>query len=83
MPAGVSHICHSDNAACRYDDTLEVIDNVALPGQHIIVGSSIGAWIALKAAAARRERIRVRAGELPAITKQARPHASCAAKQVS
>ena len=46
-------------ATCRYDDTLQVIDNVALPGQHIIVGSSIGAWIALKAAAARRERIKV------------------------
>jgi pimeloyl-ACP methyl ester carboxylesterase len=44
----------------RYEDTLQVIDNVALPGQHIIVGSSIGAWIALKAAAARRERIKAR-----------------------
>jgi pimeloyl-ACP methyl ester carboxylesterase len=51
------------HAACRYEDTLQVIDNVALPGQHIIVGSSIGAWIALKAAAARRERIRVRGVE--------------------
>jgi pimeloyl-ACP methyl ester carboxylesterase len=53
------HPCQSPWAACRYEDTLQVIDNVALPGQHIIVGSSIGAWIALKAAAARRERIRV------------------------
>jgi hypothetical protein len=39
---------------------LQLINNVALPGQHIIVGSSIGAWIALKPTAARRERIRVR-----------------------
>lgn len=37
-----------------------MIDRVALPGQHILVGSSIGGWIALKAAAARRERIKAR-----------------------
>lgn len=41
-----------------YEDTLEIIDHVAQPGcQHVLVGSSIGAWIALKAAASRRESI--------------------------
>ncbi len=40
---------------------MAVIDHVALQGgQHVLVGSSIGAWIALKAAASRREAIRVR-----------------------
>ena len=43
----------------RYQDTLDIIDHVAAPGGHVIVGSSIGAWIALKVAACRRERIKV------------------------
>lgn len=41
-----------------YEDTLEIIDRVASPAcQHVLVGSSIGAWIALKAAASRRESV--------------------------
>ena len=45
----------------RYEDTLAVIDRVARPGaRNVLVGSSIGAWIALKAAAARREVVQVR-----------------------
>lgn len=37
-----------------------MIDHASLQGgQHVLVGSSIGAWIALKAAASRREVIKV------------------------
>ena len=39
-----------------------MIDHASLQGeQHVLVGSSIGAWIALKAAASRREVIKVAA----------------------
>jgi len=42
-----------------YEDTVAIIDHVSLQGgQHVLVGSSIGAWIALKAAASRREAIK-------------------------
>ena len=43
----------------RFQDTTDILDYVCKPEPQILIGASIGAWIAIMAAMARPNRVRV------------------------